>query len=352
MAKNILVTGLILGNETEMCSCCDINLEWLYQRPSDLLWADKVVVTQAEWDLIVSDTDTATRKATKLVFERLQAEGLVQIISDAVISPSRAEVILKNIEADLEYIEDLYTESEDEHDSVLKMGQYQFCVPRLWTLYAAIELSWLYDASFSLEQDELAYLLALIPRKYNKEISAGRNLAIDEVLSLYLPSIELGHSYLIDSERGWCSKCVREKGCSNNYLIQIEKQLESILALRQYDEIRMTCEIMDRICERSMMQGHVLTGDELWDDLQEEAKKTEKTIKQKLHKIKRWRKISSYVSIGLGAASFLNPLLGAGAAVPAIASQCLSSYEDYLKKESSWVNFVSNPEMVLKTGIV
>ena len=106
MAKNILVTGLILGNETEMCSCCDINLEWLYQRPSDLLWADKVVVTQAEWDLIVSDTDTATRKATKLVFERLQAEGLVQIISDAVISPSRAEVILKNIEADLEYIED------------------------------------------------------------------------------------------------------------------------------------------------------------------------------------------------------------------------------------------------------
>ena len=85
----------------------------------------------------------------------------------------------------------------------------------------------------------------------------------------------------------------------------------------------MTCEVMDKICERSMMQGHVLTGDELWDDLQEEAKKTEKTIKRKLHKVKRWNKISSYVSIGLGAASFLNPLLGAGAAVPAVASQCL-----------------------------
>ncbi len=352
MAKNILVTGLILGNETEMCSCCDINLEWLFYHPSDLLWADKVVVTQNEWKVIVRDNDSATGKATKLVFERLLAEGLVRIISDTVISPSRAEIILKNIETDLEYIEDLYTASEDEHDPILKMGQYQFCVPRLWTLYAAIELSWLYNASFSLEQDELAYLLALIPRKYNKEISAGRNLAIDEVLSLYLPSIELGHSYLIDSERGLCPKCVHEESCSSKYLIQIEKQLESILTLRQYDEIRMTCEVMDKICERSMLQGHVLTGDELWGDLQEEARKTEKIIKRKLRKVKRWSKISSYVSIGLGAASFLNPLLAAGAAVPAVASQCLSSYEDYLKKESSWVNFVNNPELVLKGGSV
>ena len=352
MAKNILVTGLVLGNETDICSCCDINLEWLYHYPSDLLWVDKVVVTQNEWEVIIRDNESAMGKATKLIFERLQAEGLVRIISDTVISPSRAEIILNNIETDLEYIEDLYTESEDEHVPVLKMGQYQLCVPRLWTLYAAIELSWLYNASFSLEQDELAYLLALIPRKYNKDISAGRNVAINEVLSIYLPSIELGHSYLIDSERGLCPKCVHEDSCSKNYLIQIEKQLESILVLRQYDEIRMTCEVMDKICERSMMQGHVLTGDELWDDLQEEAKKTEKTIKQKLHKVKRWSKISSYVSIGLGAASFLNPLLAAGAAVPAVASQCLSSYEDYLKKESSWVNFVNNPELVLKSGSI
>lgn len=150
MAKNILVTGLILGNETNMCLCSNINFGWLFNRPTDLLWADKVVLTQNEWKVIIEDNNSAMGKATRIIFERLQAEGLVQIISDAVISPSRAEVILKNIETDLEFIEDLYTESENEHDPILKMGQYQFCVPRLWTLYAAIELSWLYNASFSL----------------------------------------------------------------------------------------------------------------------------------------------------------------------------------------------------------
>jgi hypothetical protein len=194
--------------------------------------------------------------------------------------------------------------------------------------------------------------MALIPRKFEKEILAGRNLAIDEVLSLYLPSVKLGHAYLIDSEQGWCSKCVREDNCSKNYLVQIEKQLEAILTLRQYDEIRMTCEVMDKICERSMMQGHVLTGDELWGDLQEEAVKTRKNIMRKLPKIKLWSKISSYVSIGLGAASFLNPILGASAAIPAVVGQCLSSYGENLKKETSWVNFVNDPETVLKRSII
>ena len=352
MTKNILVTGLILGKETNMCLCSNINFGWLFDRPTDLLWADKVIVTQNEWKEIIRDQNSALGKATKLIFERLQAEGLVQIISDEVISPSRAELILKNIKNDLEYIEDLYTESENERDPVMKMGQFQFCVPSLWTLYAAIELSWIYNASFSLEQDELAYLMALIPRKFEKEILAGRNLAIDEVLSLYLPSVELGHSYLIDSERGRCSECVNMDNCSNSYLAKIEKQLESILTLRQYDEIRLTCEIMDKICERSTMQGHVLTGDELWDDLQEEAAKTEKTIKRKLPKIELWSKISTYVSIGLGAASFINPILGASAAIPAVVSQCLSSYEENIKKENSWVNFVNNPEIVLKNRAI
>ena len=97
MAKNILVTGLILGNETNMCLCSNINFGWLFNRPTDLLWADKVVVTQNEWKVIVGDNDSAMGKATKLIFERLQAEGLVRFISDTAISPSRSEIILKNI---------------------------------------------------------------------------------------------------------------------------------------------------------------------------------------------------------------------------------------------------------------
>lgn len=232
MSKSILVTGLILGKETDMCSCNNIDLWWLFDRPSDLLWADKVIMTHNEWKEIVSKEDTAYKRATKYIFERLQAEGIIQFIPDTIISLPRAKSILKTIKSDLKCIDDLLHVSKDEKDKLFEMGNYHFCVPSLWSLYAAIDISRNVNASFSLRPDELAYLMALIPRKYNKEIIAGRNLAMDEVLSLYLPSVQLGHQYLIDSEQGRCSMCVREEKCSGGYMTEIEKQLDTILNLR------------------------------------------------------------------------------------------------------------------------
>ena len=347
MSKNILVTGLILGKETELCLCNNVNFGWLYNHPTDLLWADKIMLTYNEWDAIIKNEDSAINRATKMVFERLQSEKMVELIPDTVISPGRAESILQDVELDLQLIKDLYSASKNKHDPVLTMGNYHFCVPSLCTLYVAIELSKIYNASFSLEQDELAYLMALIPRKYEKEIHAGRNTAIDEVLSLLLPEVELGHAYLMDSISGKCSDCSNSNKCSGTYLSQIEKQLDLILTLRQYDEVRLTCEVMDKICERSMLQGHVLTGEELWDDLQEEAINTEKRIRSKLPKIRAWSKVSAYATIGLSAASFFNPLFALGATVPAVTNLALSSLEEERKKETSWINFVNNPDSVL-----
>lgn len=350
MSKNILVTGLILGKETDMCPCNNINLGWLFERPSDLLWTDKVIMTHNEWNEIMTEKKTAISCAEKLIFERLQAEGLIEFIPDTIISKPRAESILQSIETDLQCIEDLLTVTEKEKEPFLQLGKYSYCIPSLWSLYAAIEISRSVNASFSLSSYELEYLMTLIPRKFQKEIHAGRNLAMDEVLNLYLPSLELGHPYLYDSEAGRCASCARKEQCSGTYLSEIEKRLEHILKLRQYDEVRMTCEVMDKLCERSMNLGHVLTGEELWDDLREEAAKTKKIVKSRLPKINMWSKISAFATIGMGAASFFVPALAIGAAVPEVARELMSSYEEKLKKENSWVNFVNNPESVLSRG--
>lgn len=334
-----------------MCPCNNINLGWLFDRPSDLLWTDKVIMTHNEWDVIMSEKETAISRAEKLIFERLQAEDLIKFIPDTIISKPRAESILQSIEADLQCIEDLLTISEKEKEHFLQLGKYSYCIPSLWSLYAAIDISRSVNASFSLSAYELEYLVALIPRKFQKEIHAGRNLAMDEVLNLYLPSLELGHPYLYDSEAGRCASCAKKDHCSGTYLAEIEKQLEHILKLRQYDEVRMTCEVMDKLCERSMNLGHVLTGEELWDDLREEAAKTKKTIKSKLPKINLWSKISAFATIGIGAVSFFVPALAIGATVPEVTREILSSYEEKMKKENSWVNFVNNPESILNREI-
>ncbi len=347
MSKSILVTGLILGKETNMCPCNNINLGWLFDRPSDLLWADKIILTNNEWEEIITNESTAYDCAAKMIFERLKAEGLIQFIPDTIITPPRAESLMQTIESDLELLGDLFSITEYKNEPFLQMGDYSYCVPSLWTLYAAIDISRNVNANFSLTSYELAYLTALIPRKFEKDIKAGRNLAMDEVLSLYLPSVNLSHPYLFDSAKGRCDECAGKGHCSSRYLSDIEKQLEHILSLRQYDEVRMTCEVMDKICERSMAQGHVLTGSELWEDLQEEANKTEKMVRRKLPKINMWSRISAFATIGLSAAGFFSKALGLSAAIPAIVGEALSSYEHKVSKETSWINFVNNPEAVL-----
>ncbi len=354
MSKSIFLTGLILGKETEMCTCPDINYGWLFTRPSDLLWMDKLIVTRNEWNELmkggeeVSEEDfSAMKNAVKLVFEKLDDEGLVQIIPDTIIGQARAESILETIEDDLSLISDLCTPYNDGKGEFIQMGKYRFCVPMLWTLYAAIEISRDTNASFSLEQDEMAYLSALIPRKFSYEIKAGRNMAMDEVLRLCLPSVQLGHNFLNTSPSGKCNDCARKLECGGSYMSNVEKQIDNIITLRQYDEIRMTCEIMDRLCERSAEVGHVLTGEELWGDLQEEAELTRRRVRKALPKVKFWRRLSTFVSIGLGAASFFNPLVGATAAIPAVAAQLLTSAEDKMRRETSWVSFVNNPDSIL-----
>ena len=40
MSKNILVTGLVLGKESKICECNNVNFDWIFSRSSDLIWAD------------------------------------------------------------------------------------------------------------------------------------------------------------------------------------------------------------------------------------------------------------------------------------------------------------------------
>lgn len=53
----------------------------------------------------------------------------------------------------------------------------------------------------------------------------------------------------------------------------------------------------------------------------------------------------------MGAASFFLPELAIRAAIPKVSREILSSCEEKMKKESSWVSFVNNPESILNRGI-
>lgn len=349
MSKNVLVTGLILGNGTDMCQCSNVNFGWLFSNPTDLLWADSIILTKNEWQQITDNNDESPfMKSVVHVFQRLNDKGLVSIISDREIDKDLANSLHDALIADLDLMSDMIVDDDSSGETMMKIGEYSYCIPALWTLYASMYLSYIHNASFSMTSEEYAYMSKLLPRKYYQEIQCGRNIAVEEVLSLYLPKMELWHPIIVDKERGNCDQCMHLNNCNDSYLHIIDKQLDRILEIRSYDEIRMTCDVLDKICERNASLGTVLTGDELWKDLQDEASAIERKARKTIKKINTWQKVSTVASIGFGVSAFFAPVLGiAAAAVPAVTGSVLTDMSKKLEKDMSWVNFVNNPEGTL-----
>ena len=194
--KKIFQTGLALGNISGNCNVCNIDMSWLYNTPSKLLWLDKIVVTEHLWNLLVSskkseykvmkDGDSFQRdlmnKTEKMIFEILDSVGLVERISDSFVSEKYYNVISKQIDSDFELLLNRgLIKTIDSH--IYNIGECRYCIPKLWTLYFALLASKRLDANISLNNEELTYLRTLLPLKLENNVPVSRaSNAIDEVL--------------------------------------------------------------------------------------------------------------------------------------------------------------------------
>ncbi len=351
MSKDIVLTGLALGGTSGICPCSNLDFSWAFNTPSNILWMDKLIVTREINDLIENDyTRRAEERAIKIIFQKLKDAGIVEIIENK-FDKKAGERLMLDVSSDFDLVKDQLevrmAGRGKKKQADYYIGDYHYCLPSLWTLYAAIQISYEQNASFYLTEREYCYLSKLIPIKYGRTLSPGCNAAIEEVLQLYLPNLFVGHSYLFCDHKKYCNQCLHKKQCKDSFLLDIEKQMDLVLSYRQYDEVRRTCDVMDKLCERSMMSGKILNGTELLDDLIAEAEKVKKESMRALKNIKTWSKITTAVSIGFNALTFINPIFGLASAVDRAASYSLSEKKESIQKNLNWVSFINRPERLL-----
>ena len=340
-----------MGGTSGICPCSNLDFSWAFNTPSNILWMDKLIVTREINDLIENNyTQRAEERAINIIFHKLKDAGIVEIIEN-IFDKKTGERLMLDVSSDFDLVKNQLevrmTGRGKKKQADYYIGDYHYCLPSLWTLYAAIHISYEQNASFYLTEREYCYLSKLIPIKYGRTLSPGCNATIEEVLQLYLPNLFVGHSYLFCDHKQYCNQCLHKNRCKDSFLHDIEKQMDTVLSYRQYDEVRRTCEVMDKICERSKNAGKVLTGMELWNDLIEEANNVKKKSIHALKNIKTWSRISTAVSIGFTAISFLNPVLGAISAVGIAASHGLVEKEKTVDKDLNWVSFINRPEKIL-----
>lgn len=345
--KNIFQTGLALGIPSGSCSCLNMDFEWLYANPINLLWMDKLVITQSMWDIVINERCTDNRfegkkevfaKSTKLIYTILNEVGLVNIIPDSCINKETAEDIFNQISSDLE----LLGKKENTDHPLITIGDHCHCVPSLWTLYASLYLSRQNNASFMLSPREISYLKTIIPLKMQNVFTtpriARRSTAINEVLQLTLPNFELGHDYLTTSMKR-CNNCNNNTQCKDSYLSQIEKQTLYILEYREHEEINQLCELMDRICSEKFMYNEDIPVDELLHEINIERIKVQRKLNHTYKKFERWRNIVLTFSAGMTLGNFFSyPKIAAVGSAGVLATTIADKLFTTTQKKYKWIN--------------
>lgn len=350
--KSILQTGLAMCLETQQGVCKNMDLEWLYMAPSNLLWVDKVYIPKSMHDLIINEhacdifdngKSQELAKVNKLIFEVLSSLGILETLQPNIISQEASDLLYRQIESDLLLLKNLEEANDEDDGHFVRVGDEHYCRPMLWSLYAALLVSQQNDATFLLKDSESDYLKKLWSIKYNgmNLLSTERNEAISNVLTVLFPDLHLGHEFLFDSKEK-CEICTRYNLCSDKYLSEIEKQLFYILEQREKEEVRQLCHILDRISSNQINSMSTMDVNELLRELNYEKIRAEKKLAKIFPKVEKWTSLITAVSVPLAFGSLWDKdmltILGtAGFGL----SQAIDKISSRLKDNYRWVGFLN-----------
>lgn len=342
--KNILQSGLALGIPTQHCNCVNMDFDWIFANPTNFLWVDNVIVTESMWSIITGtgplgfvekSKQDSFSKAVRLVYSILDDVGIVKVISDNSITKEEGDDLFKQIEDDIE----LFGDAVKEKGNQMKIGRHCYCGPALWTLYAALYLSRNNNACFMLDQSEMAYLKKVLPLKMGKQVKvASSTNAINEVLRMKMPELDLWHPYIADSVNK-CNQCVNEKRCKDEYLSAIEKQMFALLEYREQDEIKQLCGLMDRICTERFREEYDIAPKDLLHEINVEKVKIQRKLNTTYKNVERWKNVVMTISAGLSLGGFFgNGIMSAVGGMGLLAAEVVEVNITQVEKKHRWVN--------------
>ena len=349
--NKVMITGLALGLETKACQACNFDFEWLLRYPSVLVWADKIVVTKEIWDVIteknIPDADIEFSNSLKLIFEIAGSEKIIEVLdSTGILTSDLTENIFHEVEKDRELLAKnfpkLVTLGDDEKvPGQIFINGTEYCVPNIWTIYAALILARAWDTHCLFSEQTLNFCrfkfgLTNFPEKGEQ----GSFEAFETIFDAYIPNIELFPEYTF-MDKELCAKCAKEESCKDTYLSKIETNVKNILSIRSYDEIIQLKSFVDRIVNKRKEGDGILNPDEIVNEFRQEENKIRKRLKVVFPKVKRWTNITTLASIPVVVAGIGTgyPLITLSGAALTGLSQASKELLNLLSSKYSWIGF-------------
>lgn len=344
----LIMTGLSIATTEGDCFPCNYDIDWLIKEPSSLLWADDLMVASQIRDVILDERFLRgpLAKATKLIFEILDAEGMVSIIDPKVYFTNElSDTILRQASLDFNWFSEAHPElmiEIKEHDlTMLALGNYNYCIPKIRSIYTALVYGQFFNGTCMFGDDAHLYCENAFSRlRRDDAVEPSALKVFTEIFSAQLPNLMLYHDFALRQDSD-CMKCATSSYCVNDYLTITESNTRKILKWRSYDEVEaMKATIVSIVRDLSSINNSMDIG-EIKRLYEEKRRVLSRRLNKVFPKINRWSNVTTMISLPialLGAASGSGLTMLTAGAVGGIASFANQAMK-YLTSKYSWVTF-------------
>lgn len=336
--NKVFISGTAVGNELNLCKPCLLDFSWLIKKPDTLIWADKIVITKKALDMYLSKNNTKTEKTIKLILEIAKDNNILEIIEINEKLKKSAEPYFEKGVEDFKMLRETFpiNDSSIKKDNVVEeinIGNEYYCLPYVTSLYTQIGIANEIGANCLFGERDYTYL------KHISKVDKAR--IFNEVFSIYFPC-ELIHSYAFEEENR-CQECSRVRLCKDSYLKETENNMLEILKWRDYDEICMAKNEIDKIIKLKEKSNDSYDVEEIKKEFIEKQKKINRNIKRVFPKIKRWTNLATVISTPATIYSAANSNMTATILSASIegVSKAIEEGLKYYENKNNWVSFIN-----------
>ncbi len=336
MARKMLIEGVgcICGSEVGNL----MSLGWLIDRPSVLLWADRIFISERDLGFIESGYQylqgTARLEALAVLFGRLKKEGIIIPFSpNKYLLPISQESIKEQVNSDIR----MYGVGTGERDAngkaepTMVSGEFgSFCHVMIGSIYTNMLLSRLMGCSCLMDASKAMYVKERFGSASENELFHGE--AFDTLYRVSIPEIK-PIDYRILCSPSQHDSCARRGDCDKDLSKNVNRFVDDILVKRENKEIRGLSTLVERLEQEVGGDSDAVVSAAARD-----IARSQRRVYGCFDSIKRWATLVGDVSSAIAVSSFITgqPTASTITASIATASAVSAFVMDRYERNQSW----------------
>lgn len=342
----VLVTGLGISHDFGLCESCWMNYSWIYDNPSVLLWADKIIFPESSYNEQILANEKKSDGAVNLILNMAHENNIIELVDFGHLFENEGLDFLSEAKQDIHNIlkgfpSEVTKDEQHGSQAEIMIKDFPYCPEYVASINASTYIGEVLNASCLYSPHDYEFLK--YKNDYINKCDNRVKQVFTEIFSLSLPNEFLQHNYAFTSD-DMCKRCLKEMNCKNSYLSDIEKRMKNIIKIRNTDEMQRAKEELQKVIEAHKKYSNDFSPEEIKREFENVQIKINKKLKQTFPKIQRWTNLttiaSTAVAVGVAAAGDI-PLGGVVAAAIAGTHKVADEYMKYYTNKNKWVGFIN-----------